>query len=214
MSVARDIGNRLRDTEQSGIRLEWMKARVENIHSHVTAYDVLYKNGVVLAKGGKQEEQISCPFHGADTHPSARFFPETESHSHVWCFVCNENWDAIGLWKKFSGTEKFSALLFEIEKAFGLKKPESTLPQSIQDPDNSFREEIDQLLETCEYRLRTERDHLDLVTHLRFGALIDHLHFSLSKGDVPFDEIKTRIEKVLQKIGEKVRASTAKISDS
>lgn len=214
MSAAgRDIGRRLRDTEVSAAMQLWMKARVENIHSHVSAYDVLYKHNVILAKGGRQEEQISCPFHGADTHPSARFFPDaTDSRSHVWCFVCHENWDAIGLWKKFNGTEKFSEVLFEIEKAFGLKQPESQIPESIRDPRNPLREEVERLLEACEYRLRIERDQLEMLTHLKFGALLDQIHLGLAKGQL-LEELKTRLELILQKIGEKVRATSTKTND-
>lgn len=209
MSAAREI-DRIADTAQSAARREWMRARVDNIHKHVTVYDVLSKNGINLAKHGRQEEQISCPFHGADTHPSARYFPEAESHSHVWCFVCQEHWDVIGMWKKFSGTEKFSEVLFEIERSFHLTVPESKIPQSIADPSNPLRDEVDRLLETCEYRLRTNREQLEMVTHLKFGALLDQVHFSLSKAKTPLEETKQRLEMILQKIGEKVRAAPTK----
>ena len=39
-----------------------------------------------------REEQLSCPFHGTDASPSARFYPETNS---MHCFTCKKSWDPI-----------------------------------------------------------------------------------------------------------------------
>ena len=92
------------DHERSVAIQQWMKDRVAHLHTKVTAGDVLSRHGVTLNKHGGQEEQISCPFHGTDNRPSARYFPDNgQSKSHVWCFVCHENWDLIGLWRKFNG---------------------------------------------------------------------------------------------------------------
>lgn len=41
---------------------------------------------------GDKETQISCPFHGQDSSPSARFYPDTDS---IHCFTCKETWDVI-----------------------------------------------------------------------------------------------------------------------
>lgn len=49
--------------------------------------------------------QISCPFHGQDTHPSARVYPDTNSFR---CFTCSKSWNAVTFWAEandwFTGT--------------------------------------------------------------------------------------------------------------
>lgn len=39
--------------------------------------------------------QISCPFHGADAHPSARVYPDTNTFR---CFTCSKSWNAVTYW--------------------------------------------------------------------------------------------------------------------
>lgn len=107
------------------IRLEWYKQRAEAIHQRVTAYDVLRAIGVLLSQTtDDKEEQFSCPFHGLDNKPSARVYPPTEdSHSHVWCYVCQQSgWDAIGLWRRQNDCS-FGEALSGLERSFGLTAP-------------------------------------------------------------------------------------------
>lgn len=44
--------------------------------------------------------QISCPFHGKDTHPSARVYPDTNSFR---CFYCSKSWGAVTFWAESCG---------------------------------------------------------------------------------------------------------------
>lgn len=37
-----------------------------------------------------QEEQLSCPFHGKDNKPSARYYPDTDT---MYCWTCQQSWD-------------------------------------------------------------------------------------------------------------------------
>ncbi len=111
-------------------RKAWIAQRVEAIKEHVSAHDVLRRGGVNLGKGDNEEEQFSCPFHGQDRRPSARVYPaDANNPSHAWCFVCQERWDAITLWRKFNGGEDrhFTQILSEIERAYGLETPELPL---------------------------------------------------------------------------------------
>jgi hypothetical protein len=39
-----------------------------------------------------EEVQFSCPFHGKDNKPSARFYRATQS---CYCWVCRRKWDAV-----------------------------------------------------------------------------------------------------------------------
>jgi len=186
---------------------QWMKDRVANIHANITAADVLVRNGITLHKNGHQQEQISCPFHGEDRKPSARYYPQNNNgSSSVWCFVCREQWDAIGLWKKFNGESKFSELLFNIERAFGISPPESRLPTAIVEEEyDPLQEEVKSQFEACESRLRQERDQFEMETHLKLGSIVDRLRYAHENNLLPLEEVKLRLDQVLDKIGEKVR---------
>ena len=53
--------------------------------------DLLAEHGTKL-RTPRHEEQIHCPFHGADRSPSARHYPDTNS---VHCFTCKKSWDPV-----------------------------------------------------------------------------------------------------------------------
>jgi len=185
---------------------EWFKARVDNIHRHITAADVLERNGHGLRKSGMQREQISCPFHGEDRKPSARYFPESdESRSAVWCYVCHERWDAIKLWQKFSGTEKFSHVLLEIEQAYGISAPDGENLPRRQGPRNQAAQDVERLVELCEYQLRVEKSRYDMTTHLKFGSLLDQLRFAADNRALEPEAVKDRLQQLVQKMREKKR---------
>jgi hypothetical protein len=194
------------EQERNSVIHQWMKDRVANIHNRITAADVLSYHGIVLYKQGVQEEQFSCPFHGQDKKPSARYYPQSSSNlSSVWCFVCREKWDALALWKKFNGETKFSEILFNIERAFGITPPLVSVP-SIEDEYDPLQDEVNTLFEACENRLREGRDKFDIQAHLRIGSILDQLRYAVEKGFVSLGEGKNNLEKVVTKIGEKVRA--------
>lgn len=44
--------------------------------------------------------QISCPFHGEDTHPSARVFPENND---MRCYYCSKSWNSVTYWAQING---------------------------------------------------------------------------------------------------------------
>ena len=186
---------------------QWLSARAEAIRQSVSAYDVLSRNGVSLRKSGQQQEQISCPFHGSDTNPSARYYPEnTKGYSGVWCFVCREKgWDAIGLWKKFSGETKWSRVLFSMERAFGLPTPEFDAPPPEEEYDPLLAE-VESLLDACENRLIRERDRFDMGSYLKLGSILDRIRSQVDKGGLPLPKAREVLAQVLTKIGEKVRA--------
>jgi hypothetical protein len=187
---------------------QWYQARVDAIRQSVSAYDVLARNGVSLRRHGMQQEQMSCPFHGQDTHPSARYYPETPNGpSAVWCFVCREFWDAIGLWKKFTGETKFSTVLFGLEKAFGLTPPEfHHVDLDLEDTYDPDEEDVENLLDMCEHRLIQERDRFDMLSHLKLGSLLDQIRYAVDRGEISFPVAKERLNLVKEKIGEKIRA--------
>jgi DNA primase len=64
----------------------------------LTLHDILESVDVHLRQV-LRPEQMSCPFHGADTSMSARYYPETNS---MYCFACKKSWDPIGFWMQYA----------------------------------------------------------------------------------------------------------------
>lgn len=195
-------------------RKAWYEMRLEAIHQKVTAYDVLRMNGINVSQlADDRPEQISCPFHGEDKKPSARIYPsENDSPSHVWCYVCQEpRWDAVGLWKKFNGTETFSQTLASIEKAFSLETPE--VPKGAfldEEPtqDEAALERFKRVFMQCESRLVSQKAIYkklnDMVGYLAAGSVLDKVRFRVdAKLWNPIKGVEV-LNQLLDRIREKV----------
>jgi len=191
------------DDLQSQYTKDWVRQRVVNIHEKVAAYDVLTRFGVSL-RYGSREEQFSCPFHGKDTKPSARYYPESGTkHSHAWCFVCQESWDAIKLWRKFNDdTIPFTVSLAQIEKAYGIETPDLQRTQQEAQKD----EELEQLFSACESRLVANKQCFAPKGYLTLCVLLDRLYEALEAKESG-TAIKLKLRAILDKIGDKCRGS-------
>lgn len=202
-------GEAFQEHEAREASRRWIQARVEAIRKSVSAHDILRRNGIKLRYNEDREEQFSCPFHGVDTHPSARVYPETvRGPSHVWCFVCHQNWDAIALWKKFGGGEsKFTRVLAEIERAFGITPPERPpTPAEMADYVDPEVVQTEMMFDVCERRLRSAKVSFDMKGHLTVGSILDRVRYQFEHGKVSVEKTKTILQQVLDKIGAKVRA--------
>lgn len=211
MSSGESFRQELQRAERSQLYVDWVRQRTETLKQAVTAQDVLRYFGIQLKYGGADhEEQISCPFHGKDTDPSARVFPESaRSASAVWCFVCQERWDIFALWKKFQGQEdmKFTVILLGLEKAFGLPTPEAPAldwTSKYQGPSEEEHELLD-LLAVCERRLRQAKPNFEMRGFFLVGRLLDALHYEVVNRKIEIPEATTRVRALLDKIGEKIR---------
>lgn len=69
-----------------------------------------------------QEEQLSCPFHGKDNKPSARYYPDTDS---MYCWTCQKSWDVFGYLGQKRDYDFGSSINFLLQK-FGVDT--SSLP--------------------------------------------------------------------------------------
>jgi hypothetical protein len=167
----------LLESQASDAAKRWIQARAEAVRKRVSAHDVLRRNGIQLRYSEDREEQFACPFHGVDRHPSARVYPETvKGPSHVWCFTCHENWDVFKLWGKFSGADndvRFTRILAEIEKAYGLLPPERP-PTAAEMSDHEDPEILrtEMMFALCEDSLRRSRDAFDRKGHLTLGSVL------------------------------------------
>ena len=199
----------------------WYGMRTRAIHERVTVHDILRRNGVSFRHTGDREEQVSCPFHGKDENPSARVYPSTpRSPSHVWCFVCRERWDAISLWKKYSGGEDktFHQLLTELEKLYGLQTP--PVPEGAFDRGNGgipdaerLKQEFESYYALVERRLidvRSDYEKLnDMTGYLVAGSVLDKVYHQTSEGHLTFKDGLDVLQRLLKKIGEKIRSGSA-----
>lgn len=197
------------ESEQQQAYKTWITGRIEAIHRRVTAHDVLRRNGIDL-KYGDRVEQFSCPFHGKDNKPSARVYGETNrSPSHVWCFVCQKRWDAIGLWQKFTGFEgRFSSLLRDIEQVYGIEIPES--PQEYQSEykaqDNTAIDEVLKLLDICDSRMTKSKNAFDMTGYYKISVALDRLRYQIDEHLLKPSEAKVVLQTILEKISVKVQA--------
>lgn len=69
---------------------------IERIKDDVSIHDLCDEMGIKYLSRDK-EQQISCPFHGADRNASARIYPDSNS---IHCFYCGETWDVISFWAR------------------------------------------------------------------------------------------------------------------
>ena len=67
----------------------------ELIIEKVELIDVMkhYKVKFAYSPDHADEAQFSCPFHGKDNKPSARYYRATKS---CYCWVCRKKWDVVG----------------------------------------------------------------------------------------------------------------------
>jgi hypothetical protein len=187
----------------------WVQMRTEAIRRKVTAHDVLRRNGITLRHSTDREEQFPCPFHGVDTHPSARIYPETvKGASHVWCFVCQKHWDCIGLWKKFTGDEaKFTRVLAEMERAFGISPPERP-PSAAEMAEHEDPEtiEVEQLMAFCEVNLSRTKRYFDMKAHLTIGSVLDRVRYQFERGQIKAEKVKEVLAQMMVKMKAREKA--------
>lgn len=199
----------LRQAEGKGATLQWMRERTAVVKDNISAHDVLRHQGIALKyPGSGHEEQMSCPFHGRDNKPSARVYPEgARSKSHVYCYTCGKTWDVFGLWKAFRGADemRFSQVVFELEKAFGIIPPEgpSYKEEDIDEGPSDDEREVLNLFELCESRLLETRPNFEKKGYLQIGQVLDKLRFRFDNRSVTATEARSVLHQVQAKILEK-----------
>ncbi len=198
----------LAEAEGSEAILQWIQDRAEVVHANIEAHDILRNFGVKLKYGGSgHEEQISCPFHGKDNHPSCRVYPrDARSPSHSWCYTCQEWLDSIGMWRKFRGLDKYTHALTEIERAYGITPPEPPLVARKKEAEHT-REELEDLYDVTERRLFHARESFSMVQYLTIGSVLDRTKHQMDGGNGSPETVRATLRAVLNKIGEKVRSA-------
>jgi hypothetical protein len=204
--VAQDFHAKAKqDLERGGIVKEWYHQRAKTVLSRISCIDVLGKFDKRPTRGDR-EFQIACPFHGKDTHPSARYYPDSKDReNHIWCFTCRKSWNAIGLWMEYEGL-RYSAALASMEAECGIRPPE--LPTELQE-EPQVDEELVQLIKACESRLISNKEAVGVEAYLKLCVILDRLLYSLDMDHVKPEDAKKVLRGVLEKIGAKVRGTKA-----
>jgi hypothetical protein len=197
-----------REFDRQKVFRDWQSSRIDMIHHRISASDVLERYGVRLRYSGGRAEQIFCPFHGNTRTMAAKYYiRDNRSPDHVFCYVCNERWDCIALYRKFENLAegKFSAVLRSLERAYGITPPDT--PAALEsEADDHERAEIDVEFTVAESRLKHARKAFDMRGYLMVGSVLDRLRWQFENGDVLPPSVHGTLVKVLDKIGEKVRA--------
>lgn len=69
---------------------------IERLNEEVSIYSLFDSaDPPVKYKTDKKPCQISCPFHGQDSRPSARVYPDTNSFR---CYYCSRSWGPVTFW--------------------------------------------------------------------------------------------------------------------
>ena len=190
----------------------WVDQRREVLVDKVSAHDVLRHFGVELRyNNDSQEEQILCPFH-SDSIPSARVYPQQgDSQSGLYCYTCRKRWDIFSLWREFNNDPemKFTLVLRELEKAFGIDTPEG--PDLSREPVQRGPTEEEQailsLLEVCECRLRNSKEAFTMSGFVVVGRVLDNLHYRMARKTIDLETVEKTARQILEKISEKIRSA-------
>jgi len=75
----------------------------DTVNERVSIFDLFDEYGVKYYSREISGPKMSCPFHGADTDPSAKVYPETNS---LYCWTCSSSWDAISFYAQANGMYK------------------------------------------------------------------------------------------------------------
>ena len=173
---------------------EWIRRRADAVRQVYSAYDALVEFG----QGGSLVDQdtpvqISCPFHGVDARPSARYYPSSGTRSdYLRCYYCKENWDSLNLLMKFRGLE-FMGALKELERRYRISVPRRPDGPPMEEPkDKSSSQyvseawsDVPRVLELLERKLARVRDRASLTDYVKFCRVLDRVRWDLdlAKGE-------------------------------
>lgn len=131
--------------------------------------------------------QVSCPIHGADTRPSARYYPsDGQQASYLHCYACKLHVDSIGLYSRFKSIKWYEALK-ELEKRFGIKVTKASNGQPIEEPvdktsskyESELWSNVPEMLLLLNNKLLRIRDKVMMQDYIKFCRLLDNIQWDL-----------------------------------
>ena len=176
------------ELEQTSLQA-WVKLRSNAVRNVYTAFQCLSENGHgELLADDQTAVQMSCPYHGVDATPSARYYPRSGGRSdNLRCYKCRENWDSINLYMKFKGL-RFMDALQDLERRFRIKIPRRPEGPVIVEPvDRSSQytsdkwQDIPRVISMLEAKLLRIREKCGLTDYIKFCRVIDAISYDYDK---------------------------------
>lgn len=188
--------------------LQWIQRRVAAIREVYSAYQCLTERGVELPDESTPF-QVSCPFHGADARPSARYYPrEGGKHDYLRCFKCRENWDCINLIAKFNGI-RFMDALSDLERRFHIKTPKRPeAPEIVEPADRDSKyvsdqwKDVPRMLGLLENKLARVRSKSSLSDYIKFCRVLDAVQWDFDKLNKSTPAMAEVLQKLMSRMDE------------
>ena len=171
------------------------------IRSKVSLGDMLQTEGFIT--GLIDEEQLSCPFHGADRKKSARYYRDTDT---AYCWVCKEKWDVISYIRKKEGLDFKQVIPYMLDR---YHIDITHLPDALENEVLTVTQRSAPKLNDRKYKIEKIRQAIDLAredlkyeTYLKFIYLYMMLKYAVSedKFDEQFELLKAGMKKVFSNI--------------
>jgi hypothetical protein len=186
----------------------WVQRRVAAVRECYSAYTCLCEKGVELPDESTPF-QVSCPFHGADNTPSARYYPsEGGRHDYLRCFKCRENWDCINLIAKFNGL-RFMDALADLERRFHIKIPKKPdAPEIVEPTERSSNyvsdqwQDVPRMLKLLEGKLARVRPKCSLTDYIKFCRVLDAVEWDFNKINKSLPPMSDALKKLLGRMDE------------
>jgi hypothetical protein len=178
---------------------KWIKARVDAVSERYTTYDALIEAGVKLIDRDT-ELQISCPWHGPDNTPSARYYAGQDPHFH--CFACKLHMRGIDIFAKLHGIN-FMQALSELERRFGIKvteSPETDIKIPVDKSgvyESHAWSDIPRVIDMMESKLLRMKNHVSLIDYVKWCRVLDAIRWDLDhNGGHPLPQMATVLVKL------------------
>jgi len=172
---------------------EYWQKRVDNIKKNVSIRSVIDYFKVPCQSHGIIT-QVHCPFHGNDSHASARIY-ETNT---MYCFFCNKTWDVISFIKDMKNISFAESCTF-LEEAYSLPKIDrieiAQRRESLEDylknklneknkKEKDFNEEFSKI---SKYLIRN-KDFFSLEEYAKYFDFFDSLFYKYKSDSYSNDE--------------------------
>jgi hypothetical protein len=171
------------------------------IKENVSLGDMFKTDGFIT--GLLEEEQLSCPFHGADRKKSARYYRETDTS---YCWVCKEKLDVISYIQKKEGFSFNDAIKYLI-KTYRIDI--SRLPEVSENNIKKIKERTIPKRDNRKYNLdkikqaiMLTKDDIKYETFLKFIYLYMMLKYVVpeDKFDEQYETMRSGMKRVFDKI--------------
>jgi hypothetical protein len=168
----------------------WIRRRVDAVRKAYTAFDAMQEHGHGEALPDPDTPvQVSCPFHGPDNRPSARFYPRFGGdHDYIHCYYCKESWDSVNLFMKFKGLS-FMEALRDLERRFRIRVPEKPDSPELEEPPmrtsskyvSDAWQDVARVLPILERKLRRLRRVAPMTDYVKFCRVLDAVQWDLDR---------------------------------